>query len=160
MRSIVSLTLFIAVLSGLYFINRDYLQPAMNVQKLSIPSALSKDLKVSKLRVAVIGDLHVGDSLKEYDALSALLKNVIQSEPDLVLLLGDYTASPGSISNMAFHRAELARRLAALTVLPVFAVLGNYETNSGLEGWQDTLLEADIPVLQNSITKTNYCLVC
>ena len=81
-------------LLGLFFwANTEYLRSEMNRQVLEIPDAIYSEFREEELEVAIIGDMHVGDETADYNRLSLMLEKVVRSKPDLVLLLGDYTAS-------------------------------------------------------------------
>jgi len=146
--------LFVLVISSLgflYSVNNAYLHPEMNGRTLEIPRNLRSEFRDNGIRVAVIGDIHAGDTFTDYESLSNFLRSVLGSNPDLVLLLGDYTASPLSVSNMYSHRAEVAKRLSVLNSFPIAAVMGNYETLSNPAKWKDSFLDARIIVLQNDV---------
>ena len=87
--------------------------------------------------------------LSSYSGLTSLLKEILISEPDLIFHLGDYTSSPAFVSDMGAHRMTIADRLSVLTVVPVFAVMGNYETISLGESWREVLSAVGINVLHN-----------
>lgn len=118
----------------------------MNVKTLQIPATTS-----ASLRVAVISDLHISNAEAAFLRLDSLVAAVVQSAPDLVLLLGDYTQHPDEIPNIGQHRAEVAKRLSPLSVIPTLAVLGNYETWSNAGAWQRALSAQSITVLQNEV---------
>lgn len=101
------------------------------------------------LRIAVLGDLHVGAPHMDLAALDRVVARVNALGPDLVVLLGDYV-----IHGVPFGRfvepAATARSLAALEARHgVFAVLGNHDW------WYDGLAirrvleDAGIVVLDN-----------
>lgn len=72
----------------------------------------------SPLRLLHMGDLHVRQWSKVEDRL---VSEVRRQGPDLILLSGDYTATPGSLQALE----RLFREFAA--VAPVYAALGNSE---------------------------------
>ena len=155
--------LVISILGILYTVNNSYLKPKINVQTLKIPDTFSSEFQGDSIRVAVLGDIHVGQSDSDYDDLNEVLQSVVDSQPDLVLLLGDYTASPGSILNMDTHRSEIANRLSLLTSLPIAAVLGNYEAWSNPGNWRRSLSSIGITVLHNdsaimTFNEKNLCI--
>ena len=163
MRLILLVVLVISILGILYTVNNSYLKPKINVQTLKIPDTFSSEFQGDSIRVAVLGDIHVGQSDSDYDDLNEVLQSVVDSQPDLVLLLGDYTARPGSILNMDTHRSEIANRLSLLTSLPIAAVLGNYEAWSNPGNWRRSLSSIGITVLHNDsaimmVNEKNLCI--
>jgi Icc-related predicted phosphoesterase len=76
-----------------------------------------------RMRLAAVGDLHCPRTSN--DELSALFKDVDQ-QADVLLLCGDLTdyGKPDEARQLAQHLGELRR-------LPVVAVLGNHEYESG-----------------------------
>ena len=137
----------------LCFVNNQHVRPEINAQDLQISKIFQADFRREGIRFAVIGDLHVGDQIDDYEDLSLLLETVKRSNPDLILLLGDYTASSISASNMDTHRQEVSRRLSVLNSYPVAGVLGNYETLSQPSKWKNHLSAAGIVLLHNEVTK-------
>lgn len=153
--------LFFLVLSAvlvavaLYHSNQSYLRTEINAQSLLVPAGLFSDFPQEGVRVAVVGDLHVRQSSRAYEDLSTVVDMIQASKPELILLLGDYTATPNSVSDMDNHRSEVAKRLSLLTSVPVAAVLGNYETWSGISDWKKALSEAGITALHNEVETIN-----
>lgn len=129
--------------------------PEMNTRTLVIPPKFVSGLQGNGIRVALVGDLHVKDSTRAYEHLSDLLNSILAQQPQLILLLGDYTTRPDLVSNMEAHRNEVAKRLSLLTRVPVAAVLGNYETWSGVDEWDQSLSVAGITVLHNEVMTIN-----
>lgn len=91
---------------------------------------------LSGLRVALVGDLHVGSPHWGLDRVRALVEAVDAEGPDLVLLAGDYR-----IHDVAFGRyvpeIDVARALGGLRApLGVFAVMGNHDP------WHDETVRA------------------
>ena len=61
----------------------------------------------TSLKLAVISDLHADDSQTSYNKIQLLVDQVTESQPDFILLLGDYTQHPDSInSEPACQRIE------------------------------------------------------
>ena len=51
------------------------------------------EVKPSKLSVAVVGDIHLPEGSAALDKLHTLLREIKFTQPDLVVFVGDYTAS-------------------------------------------------------------------
>jgi predicted MPP superfamily phosphohydrolase len=79
------------------------------------------------LEIALLSDLHVGSPYYGLDKLEEVVRRVNASEPDLVLLAGDYVVD--GVSGGRFVPPEdIASVLAELDArLGVFAVLGNHD---------------------------------
>lgn len=103
----------------------------------------------SGLRIALIGDLHVGED--GLPALASLLDDVVAAKPDLVLLLGDYIVQPLPAARTAALRPRIARHLGQLSGLPHMAALGNYETLSGAGAWLRLLKAEGIDAGENIV---------
>lgn len=103
------------------------------------------------LRIAVLGDLHVGAPHIDLAKLDELVAQVNARQPDLVVLLGDYV-----IHGVPFGRfiepAATARSLAALRSRHgTFAVLGNHDWWYDGPGIRRALESHGIVVLDNEV---------
>ena len=102
------------------------------------------------LRVAVVGDLHVGAPWVDLPRVEAIVQQVVDARPDLVLLLGDHLADVHFGTSVEPH--DLARALAGLlrAEVPVLGVLGNHDWYAG--GWRvrAALEEVGLPVLEEA----------
>jgi Icc-related predicted phosphoesterase len=78
------------------------------------------------IRLAAVGDLHYGKSSR--GQLQPLFSAVTRAETDILLLLGDLTDY-----GLAEEAAELARELTTAIKIPIVAVLGNHDYESGAE---------------------------
>ena len=99
--------------------------------------------------IALLSDLHVGSPYYGLDKLEEVVRRVNASEPDLVLLAGDYV-----INNIPGGRfvppEEIAPMLAKLDApLGVFAVLGNHDWWLDGPRVRGVLESAGIPVLDH-----------
>lgn len=103
------------------------------------------------LRIAALSDLHLADDPSSLNRMATVLEAVDASQPDVIFLLGDYTAHPSEIGNLRFHRAAVAELLATLKSAPVFAVLGNYESWDDRQAWGRELTQHGVRVLENEV---------
>jgi Icc-related predicted phosphoesterase len=76
------------------------------------------------VRLAAVGDLHYGKTSR--GQLQPLISAVTQTEADILLLLGDLTDY-----GLAEEAAELGRELTGSIKIPIIAVLGNHDFESG-----------------------------
>ena len=79
------------------------------------------------LKIALIGDIHISDTKKEYEKIANVLKKIEAENPDLIFFAGDYTSLPESVSDMENHRFKIAKLLTNESNKESF-VLGNYES--------------------------------
>ncbi|MDT7546702.1 MAG: uncharacterized protein QOE99_2812 [Actinomycetota bacterium] len=102
------------------------------------------------LRVALVGDVHAGAPWVDLDRVHTVVEAVIESRPDLVLLLGDHVADVTFGTHL--EPGPVARALAGLlrADVPVLGVLGNHDWYAG--GWRmrAALEEAGLPVLEEA----------
>lgn len=124
--------IFLCTLAWITIFYGSFLEPARIV-------VTEESIKLSKrpsetLRVAVLGDLHVGP-YKQTNFIKRLVKKTQQLKPDLILLAGDYI----------YDNAEAVRFLQPLKDLSapygVFAVLGNHDYNRGVSLLQQEATE-------------------
>ena len=85
---------------------------------LSVPNHAFPHPGETPLRVAVISDLHVADSIESYGALRRLVQDILASEPSFILLLGDYTRHPDSVSSLSQHASRVGELLGQLSRVP------------------------------------------
>jgi predicted MPP superfamily phosphohydrolase len=99
------------------------------------------------LRVAVVGDVHVGSPWWGLDRVRSLVQRVADAQPDLVLLLGDYMVD---VTFGVHHDPrDVAAALSGLKhVAPVVGVLGNHDWDADGVRVRAALEEAGLPVLE------------
>ena len=109
------------------------------------------NLPASGLRIAVLGDVHIGEDEQDYVEFSQILDEVRLAKPDLILFVGDYTAHPRDITDMGAHRERILKMLNSVAPTPFTAVLGNYETWSRDVDWYRAGIENGIPFMLNEV---------
>jgi predicted MPP superfamily phosphohydrolase len=105
-----------------------------------------------KLSITVIADLHAGGPDMQLDHIRRIVDRASALQSDIVLLLGDFTASYRfAITKVPdpVWAAELARLKAPLGT---WAVLGNHDWWHDLHGVRAALAGVNIPVLENDAT--------
>ena len=101
------------------------------------------------MRIVVLADLHVGSPYIGPSKLDQIVRLANTSDPDLILLLGDYVIR-NVVGGHFVSPEEIAARLAPLTApLGVWAVLGNYDWSFDARRTQKALEDAGIPVLED-----------
>ena len=118
---------------------------------LVVPNHAFPDSTEAPLKLAVISDIHADDSPASYDRLQLLVDQVLESQPDFILLLGDYTQTPDSITSLSQHADTVGQLLGGFAQIPTVAVLGNYENWSSPGLWSHTLTDNGIKVLRNEV---------
>ncbi len=96
------------------------------------------------LRLAVVADLHAGSLGGE--AIDAIVRRILQAQPDAVLMLGDYVDTRESMD-----AETLGRHLAPLAALPCFAVLGNHDHQYGAPAVRAMLRSFGAEVLESRV---------
>ncbi|MDA9625511.1 metallophosphoesterase [Luminiphilus sp.] len=118
---------------------------------LVVPNHAFPHATEAPLKLAVISDIHADDSPASYDKLQLLVDQVLESQPDFILLLGDYTQTPDSITSLSQHADTVGQLLGGFAQIPTVAVLGNYENWSSPGLWSHALTDNGIKVLRNEV---------
>ncbi len=110
------------------------------------------DTAFDGLKITAVSDLHAGFHPVDHTMLRRVVETVNQTEPDVIVLLGDFVSNYSDRATVRMPANEIAAGLAGLKAkLGVFAVLGNHD------GWYDNgLLAAEfekvgIRVLQDEV---------
>ena len=102
-----------------------------------------------KLSISVIADLHAGGP----DMLLAHVRRIVNTanelKSDLVVLLGDYTASYRLANERVPYAAWAAELAQLIAPLGTWAILGNHDWWNDLTEVRSALAGARIPVLEN-----------
>ena len=100
------------------------------------------------LRVAVVGDVHVGSPWFPPDRVRRIVQRVVDARPDLVVMLGDHMVE---VAWGTVHDVDVvAEALSGLASLPVVGVLGNHDWDAGGEQVRAALERVGLPVLEES----------
>jgi predicted MPP superfamily phosphohydrolase len=106
-----------------------------------------------RMSIAVIADLHAGGPNMGHARIRQVVDTANALRPDLALLLGDYVADHGFVTERVprdVWAAELGRLAAPLGV---WAILGNHDWRRGVDGIRRALAAARIPVLENDAVR-------
>jgi predicted MPP superfamily phosphohydrolase len=102
------------------------------------------------VRVAVLGDLHVGAPYIGLDKLRVIVEQTNAVQPDLVLLPGDFVIT-GVLGGQSVPPERFAPLLTGLKAPGgTYAVLGNHDWWYGAQRVRRSLEQAGIPVLENA----------
>lgn len=100
--------------------------------------------------IAAVGDLHVGSAPVGLERVAGIVERLNAMEADVIVLLGDFLASP-SVGGTYVEPAPIAAALSALKARHgVYAVLGNHDWNNDGPGMWKALETAGIRVLENN----------
>lgn len=102
---------------------------------------------VSRLRVAVVADLHAGSPQIDEERIDRIVARVNEERVDLVALLGDYIDTNVALSEW-INPESIAGRLARLEARTI-AVLGNHDWEHTGPRMAQALRDAGITLLEN-----------
>ena len=105
--------------------------------------------ELAGLRVAALSDLHVGSPYHGIDKLQQIVALTNRSDPDLIVLLGDFVVH-GVVGGTRIPPERIAAVLSNLEApLGVWAVLGNHDWWYSFEGVRKPLSARGIKVLED-----------
>ena len=137
----------------------DNAMPKMQATTLHLQTPASPDA-ADPLRIAFLSDLHFNGALESARQLEQLLTKVINAQPDVILLGGDYSTSVTNEADLRALRADFAEIFSKTEGIPVVAVLGNHEAWTALPRWRAALQSEGIAVhldhCQAQIQKLHY----
>ncbi|WP_137912656.1 metallophosphoesterase [Rudaea sp.] len=105
------------------------------------------------LKIALLADIHLGNRGMTPERLGEIISEVNTSQPDLILLAGDFVTghdASGAADRAAGLTAPFARLRAPLGVL---AVLGNHDHWTAPDAVRAALAEAGVTVLENQAVR-------
>lgn len=124
-----------------------------SINRIEVPIAAADSAGALPLRVAVLGDLHVGHGVMDLENLRRVLDSVAAERPDIILFLGDYTADIREGIDQL--RGSIVAMIKDVSVhAPTYAVLGNYETITGRQEWLEAFRRVGVVALENEISVT------
>ncbi len=106
---------------------------------------------LGSVKIAAISDLHVGSPFVDVEKLQAVVTKTNRSQPDLIVLLGDYMVRD-TWDSTPVEPEIIAEALKGLRApLGVFAVLGNHDHWYHAGKVRSALENAGIRVLENEV---------
>ena len=149
-RRFAKVVLVAAVVFGLLGAWAFWLEPSsleLCEHRLEIPNWPEN---LAGLRIAALADIHAGSPFNGLDKLEQIVALTNQSNPDIIVLLGDYVID-GVVGGAFVPPDKLAPVLAQLRApLGVWAVLGNHDWWLDAELVRTTLEHHGIRVLEDS----------
>ena len=119
-----------------------------------------------RLRVALIADLHVCNPWMSLERVSGIVERTNALRPDLVLMLGDYSAGMARFKTSDVHSRDWAPVLGRFEApLGAWAVMGNHDwwedraaqkRGHGPTFGQVALERAGVPVLENRAVRLEH----
>jgi predicted MPP superfamily phosphohydrolase len=104
------------------------------------------------LRVAVLGDIHMGGWMNA-ERLQHVVDKVVAEKPDLICLTGDYLLGHGFDETARGNLADLVNMLTPLAAAtPTYAVLGNHDYWTNARAVRQMLRDSGITELTNAVT--------
>lgn len=103
------------------------------------------------LRIAVLSDIHVDDWFITEKKLRSIVHRTNQLEPDLIVILGDFTSSDGWVTSRVEPETFGAVLKDLRAPLGVYAVLGNHDWWFGGMKVRRGLEANGIKVLENEV---------
>ncbi len=101
------------------------------------------------LKIAIISDVHFGNSFFEVWRLQNIVKKANSANADVIVLIGDYVSSYVPFGQL--NLSTLSHNLAKLKApLGVYCSLGNHDSYYGVNKIRQCLKNAKIPILENS----------
>ena len=109
--------------------------------------------ELSGLRIALIGDVHTGSPFIDDQKLERIVALTNQQNPDLIVLLGDFTAEEDWPSHRVEPEITAAHLKNLRAPLGVYSVLGNHDWwyNGAKVG--HAFEQNGIPILENEVTE-------
>jgi uncharacterized protein len=116
--------------------------------------ALPTAIKLKRpLRLVVLSDLHVGSHHADLERLANIVDEVSKRKFDILILPGDFV-NMQIFGGGRVRPESVAKVLAPLTQrIPTFAVLGNHDSEYGLEHVERSLTAVGATILHNSWSK-------
>ncbi len=109
------------------------------------------------MRIAILADIHACRPWMPVPRIVEIVSRTNALRPDIVLLLGDFTAGMRRFRTGQVGANEWSPVLAGLKApLGVLSVLGNHDWWSDVEGIRQALIAANIRVLENDAVRLNH----
>ncbi len=121
----------------------------VTAMKMSVPAWSAQ----KHARLAVVADLHVSPEMGDY--LDEIVQQVLDTQPDAILFLGDLMNGHNDLESMPLEK--IAEHLKPWKKLPLYGVLGNHDY------WYDEeavrrMLEEDLGMQLMEGRSTSLCL--
>jgi len=106
------------------------------------------DVSPVSIKVAVIGDIHLGEG-EDITKFLKLIDEVKSNSPDLVLLVGDYITDLRKIKDVDSHRRNIVKAFKAIDPIPRAIVLGNHDNYTDRKKWFAEFKDLKVDLLEN-----------
>lgn len=148
---VTKLALPIVALSFLLFASiRTQLSPTRNDVHID-PSTVFLAEGSQDFSIAVLSDMHIRNNEGSYRQLEEVVEDILESKPDLLVILGDFTSEISREDLKEAHRKQVAERLKPATQLQHAIVLGNHDYWDNGAEWRAVLSQNGLRLLKNEI---------
>ncbi len=104
-------------------------------------------LKGGSIRLALLGDLHIGSPYATLDKLRGILQLMVLEKPDVLVLVGDYVIQ-GVIGGKHVPIQQVVNVLKKIDI-PTVAIIGNHDVRDGRMGIHEAFADSPIQFLEN-----------
>jgi len=112
---------------------------------------------VESMRIAILADIHACRPWMPVERIFEIVRRTNALRPDIVLLLGDFTAGMRRFRTGRVRADEWGPVLGGLKApLGVLSVLGNHDWWSDVDAIRDALVAANIQVLENQAVRLTH----
>ncbi len=142
----------IVIIVAIYFaVNFFWLNLKIEMSTSEINVESTDEFPNTSIKIALVGDIHLPDTEKDYQILNTLLEDIDIENPDIIIFAGDYTSSPKKVDSMDKHRSRIVELLTKDQLNKKVFVLGNYESWSNPEAWIEEFKQRDATLLENEV---------
>jgi len=112
---------------------------------------------VEPMRIAILADIHACRPWMPVERIFEIVRRTNALRPDIVVLLGDFTAGMRRFRTGRVRADEWGPILGGLEApLGVHSVLGNHDWWTDVDEIRDALVAANIQVLENQAVRLNH----
>lgn len=116
------------------------------VQRREYEHRIQQNIENS-IKLAVVGDLHIGSPYATLDKLQELLRAIVEEQPDVLVLVGDYVIQ-GVIGGKHVHISKVVELIDAVDV-PTVAIIGNHDVKDGRDEIHAAFEGSTVQFLEN-----------
>lgn len=107
----------------------------------------------SAIKLAIVGDLHIGSPYATLEALQKLLTNILIEKPDVLILVGDYVIQ-GVIGGTHVPISDVVNLLKTVDI-PCVGIIGNHDVKDGRSEIHAAFSDSSIHFIENASVTLN-----